>query len=1185
MPNKKSPNQPFSQNQLDFIVKLALSKIDETVYIIDESGIFLYVNSTGCSVLGYSEAEILSMSVWNIDPNISAEIFKTLWEAIVQRKNGFFETTHQKKDGSNFPVEISGNYFEYEGVGYVMSIARDITERKNHLSQIERILFAINHTDQAILIAKGEHGEVPVFTFANDKACEMLEYTYDELCNGMGPFLIDMEHSHQRSKLIEEQKSARFETSFKTKSDKVIPVEVSVTLYTQDEEQYGIILVKELSLLKQHEKTTQNLVENIPGFAYILEYNIHNKEEKFSYLCNTVAKFFGVSASEIRDDISCFYNQIDKDTLQSYKTALIDSACTLMPINTLLHIHHPVQGELWLEAHATPQSNTDGTIFWYGVMIDRTKRQEMEMALASQERNFHSLVENSPDNIIRWDLNGNYLYINPTYERTFGVLLSEVIGRSIPDTQMEVKAAVKRVCKTGEGESVRQEISTQESNVNFFHINIVPERDQAGKIVSILGVGRDMSEIYRLQDEMAYKEKQYRTLAENSLDVIIRYNLAGERVYINPMGEKLFGRKASDIIGKKATDYSPIPSEVAFMEKFYEVIRTGNPIETETEFTIPDGTKGWGHMRIIPEYDNEKNIISILTIGRDITKLKNQEKELLKRGERLKEAQEISLLGSWNWDIVANRVEWSHMAYEIYTPDNYPAEPSFVDFTASLHPEDADRVIAAVYSSFENDTPFDIEHRVVSISKGVRTVHAHGKVFRDDNGTPIRMMGTVQDITERKEIAKKMEYLAHHDMLIGLPNRILSQQKTEQAIEKVKLTQNKVGLLYIDLDGFKAINDTLGHTVGDAVLKKVAERIIENIRPNDILCRQGGDEFLLIMPDITFAKEVKFLSDKLIKLFDQTFEVQGHLLTTGASIGIALYPDHGDNFETLLKNADIAMYHAKNNGKNGYSFYNQQLNHHQIGVFKLQNDLKSALQHNEFLLHYQPQIDLKSQQVIGAEALIRWHHPQMGIIPPINFISIAESSGLIVQIGEWVIREACHQAAKWKNMGVTITVAVNISSIQFKRGDLEKIVKSAIADANIDPHCLELELTESILMHDTDNTLQTVRNLKAFGVQLSIDDFGTGYSSLAYLKRFVVDKLKIDQSFVRDIVSDQEDAIIVRTIIQMAKSLNLKTIAEGVENQDVLKIIESFGCEEVQGYHFDKPLSPDEFEKKYVYTQ
>lgn len=762
----------------------------------------------------------------------------------------------------------------------------------------------------------------------------MLGYSSEELCDGMGSISLDMEYSFERMKLIEEEKHGQFETFYKTKSNKIIPVEVTVNFFLQNEEQYKIIVVKDLSLLKQSEKTIHDLVENIYGFVFILEFNLNKKAEKFSYISETSADFLGINTKELKEDISLFYTKIDPDDFEHYQYALRQSLMTLFPLNVVLRITHPIRGQIWMEINAKPQIQSDGMTLWYGICIDKSDFYQMQEELVIREKQFRTLVESLPDNILRYDRECRAIYVSPAIERIGG------------------KDAVNML------------------------------------------MGKTPMEAHFLEDDT---------------------------------------------------------QAMMYQTKLKHTIETGERDEMELTTTMHHGSDMQIHLvRFIPELDTNGMIYGALAIG--------------------------------------------------------------------------------------------------------------------------------SDITERKATEKKIEHLAHHDPLIGLPNRFFAKKLAENAIQKAKDNKTMVALLYIDLDGFKAINDTLGHTIGDGVLRIVAERIRESLEEKDTLCRQGGDEFLVLVPNVVSLQEIKKISRKILDIFEYAVDVKDHLLTSSASIGVAIYPDHGDNYDSLLKNADMAMYQAKNNGKNSYSFYSQQLNHYIIGQFKLQNDIKSALNQGEFILHYQPQIDLSTQQVIGAEALIRWNHPQLGLISPMNFIPIAESSGLIVPIGEWVITRACLQAERWHAKGLNISVAVNISSVQFKRGNLEKIIKEVLYDTGINPKYFELELTESILIHDTEKTLQTVRNLKALGIQLSIDDFGTGYSSLAYLKRFAVDKLKIDQSFVRDIIQDHEDAIIVKTIIQMAKNLNLKTIAEGVESQEILSILELLGCDEVQGYYFAKPMEALAFE-------
>jgi diguanylate cyclase (GGDEF)-like protein/PAS domain S-box-containing protein len=495
-----------------------------------------------------------------------------------------------------------------------------------------------------------------------------------------------------------------------------------------------------------------------------------------------------------------------------------------------------------------------------------------------------------------------------------------------------------------------------------------------------------------------------------------------------------------------------------------------------------------------------------------------------------------------------------------------------------IHPEDFLRFQSKIKRLFTHPEPFHAEYRICHPKEGTLWFETRATPIHNADGR-VQWHGITLDITDRKMVTKQIEFMAQHDALTGLPNRIMARSRMYEAIEHAKASNTKVALLFIDLDGFKTINDSLGHTIGDAMILAVAQRLGRRLSNSDILSRQGGDEFLIILPNVISHTDALAVAKNIIAEFEDSFVIKSQELSTSASVGIALYPDHGETFEELLQNADTAMYQAKELGKNDCCMFSKRMHRKMVQQLKIENDLKNALSNREFALFYQPKIDLARHAIIGVEALLRWKHPTLGMISPSEFIPIAESSGLIVAIGQWVIEEACAQAAAWRKQGIEFDVAVNISAIQFKRGNLDTIVKNALNSSGIPSHTLELELTESTMMRNIEHTLQSVQALKSLGVQLSIDDFGTGYSSLAYLKRFAVDKLKIDQSFVRDIVLDQEDSVIVQTIIQMAKNLNLRTIAEGVENADVLEKIKVFGCDEVQGFHFAKPMPNDELER------
>ncbi len=449
--------------------------------------------------------------------------------------------------------------------------------------------------------------------------------------------------------------------------------------------------------------------------------------------------------------------------------------------------------------------------------------------------------------------------------------------------------------------------------------------------------------------------------------------------------------------------------------------------------------------------------------------------------------------------------------------------------------------------------------------------------LRDQEGRVSAILCTYEDITERKASEEHTRFLVYHDGLTELPNHLLAFDRLQQAMAYADREGSKVALLFLDLDNFKTINDSLGHTIGDKLLREVASRLRQCVRDTDTVSRQGGDEFLIVVPALSDTEASAPVLDKLLQSIHMPMEIDGHELSTTVSIGIAMFPDDGRDFESLMKKADTAMYQAKEAGRNTYCFFNKHMNDDVLENLQMRSGLGRALERGEFTLHYQPQIDLHSGTLVGVEALVRWQHPTLGLVPPGRFIPVAEETGMIVGIGEWVMQEACRQAAAWQQAGhPKMSMAVNLSAIQFKRGDVEKTVMRALAQSGLDPALLELELTESILIRDTESILATVQRIKLLGVMLSIDDFGTGYSSLSYLKRFSVDKLKIDQSFIRHLATDPDDAAIVRAVVQMARSLGLRTIAEGVEDERVLKYLRIYHCDEAQGYHIARPMPAEE---------
>jgi diguanylate cyclase (GGDEF)-like protein/PAS domain S-box-containing protein len=1010
----------------------------------------------------------------------------------------------------------------------------------------------------------------------NSAFCNLYGYTIDEIqklsCSDLFAYDGIRQSGTFQTKLFDEGYAISF--SFQHRKDETVfpaTIEAMVVKNMDSSPRYILINIWDKTEELKHINEIQmlgNALNSADEAIYMI-----TSEGQFLYANKGACKMLGYSREEFL----------------SMKLSDIDSNTTL--INKIVNKEHNF---IFESQHSSKKGRTiaveispnvfykEDTPYIILTVHDITERKMQETTIIAREREFRTLTENSPDIIIRYDLTGKRIYVNPSAEYVFGCNASEIIGTKffenspIPDIS-DFKRAFNSVVLSKKSEELEHPYKMVDGNIGWMQNRIVPEFDKEGNLSTIIAIGHDISMLKEYEKTLLARELEFRTLAENSPDVIIRYDLTGKRIYVNPMAEKLSGFSADQLVGKRFNTNSPFQDLSNFYELFKHVITTKKSVDFEQEFVTFQGVKGWGHILVVPEFDPIGNIVSIIIIGRNITNRKRQEDILRQKEQYLKEAQSIAKVGNWIVTYPDMILEYSDEITKILeiSLNNTLNEQEFYEILyKQIHPEERDLIRKQFENILSNQSPFDMEFRLLFTDKRIKYIHHRIETIYDIQGNPLRSIGIFQDITDQKIIEKKMEFLALHDPLIGLPNRIFAKKIGDEVIFK----NASAALLYIDLDEFKTFNDTLGHSVGDTILTMVADRFKQLLQPEHILCRQGGDEFLIIISNIVSITEIENFVKTLLTKCEEPLLIDEHLLIISATIGISLYPKDGENFETLLRNADMAMYQAKHESKNSYQFYNHLLFQQQIEHFTLKNELKSALDNNEFLLAYQPQIDLATKRIIGVEALIRWKNPQKGILSPTHFISLAESTGLIIPIGEWVIREACFQAAYWKKRGIDTVVAVNISSVQFKDNSLKEIVKQSIENANILPNQLELELTESILIDDTEIILDTVRSIKALGVKLSIDDFGTGYSSLAYLKKFAVDKLKIDQSFIRDILVDQEDRIIVQTIIQMAHNLNLRTIAEGVENQETFSLLNSFGCDEIQGYFFSKPITSDDFE-------
>jgi diguanylate cyclase (GGDEF)-like protein/PAS domain S-box-containing protein len=816
------------------------------------------------------------------------------------------------------------------------------------------------------------------------------------------------------------------------------------------------------------------------------------------------------------------------------------------------------------------------------------------------------------------------------------------------------------------------------------------------RAIFVTAIERPYRELHESQKTLYEKNQWFDSIIENIPHMIFLKHASDLRYALfNKAGEKLTGLSREKLLGHNDYDFFPKEQAEFFIKKDMETLKRDEIVDiSEETIDTPAGTRIL-HTKKLTLKDVDGNPSYLLGISEDITERKQIEKFL-------HESQVIAGLGSYVLDIQAGAWTSSDVLDSLFGIDDKYVR-SIEGWKKLIHPDDWVRVNHHFQDEvIRQKKPFNQEYRIIRNDDfKERWVHGLGKLEFDAKGILLRMVGTIQDITDRKlssnslqklslaveqspnsivitdingkiEYVNKMfttvtgysfdeaigqnpkilksnetlpsiysemwecltsgkiwngelvnrkkdgstyiesatispvkqadgtvtnyvaikeditqkkkaeariEHLAHFDQLTGLPNRVMLNDRVTYLLNMAQRNNEPLTVMFLDLDHFKNINDTLGHTAGDQLLIAVAKRIKMAIRDEDTVSRLGGDEFILLFPD-TDANTAMHIATKLIEAVSKPSIIESHELIITPSIGIAIYPDDGKDFETLLKNADTAMYKVKNHSRNNFNFFTQEMQQHLARNLQLVNAMRHALSRNELEVYYQPQISIEDGRIVGAEALLRWNHPELGMISPAEFIPIAEDSGQIIEIGEWVLRSAVLQMKQWIDEGFgPMIIAVNISAVQFRQTNLIQLITNILKEAQLPSQYLELELTEAVTMSDPKAAIDVMNTLHGQGVRMSIDDFGTGYSSLSYLKQFKVYKLKIDQSFIRNITEDSEDRAIVSAIIDMANNLGLHTIAEGVETSEQLSFLRLHGCNEVQGYYFSKPLPAKEFLK------
>ncbi|MDF2633299.1 MAG: hypothetical protein K0R78_173 [Pelosinus sp.] len=659
-------------------------------------------------------------------------------------------------------------------------------------------------------------------------------------------------------------------------------------------------------------------------------------------------------------------------------------------------------------------------------------------------------------------------------------------------------------------------------------------------------------------------------------DIVAKLNHQGIIEYITPSCKKLTGYNIDQLVGKRFFDFiHPNDSEKA-QKSFSAFLATNEPRSVCYRYIHASGQVRWLESLREKLYEDGV-VVGVVFAARDVTDRIRAEQDATVLEDNYQAIFSSVNDGIIIYDVESlNMIEANHKACEIFglSKDNLLLT-RLQDFGTGETPYTQEEALTWFQKAIQGETPLydwkikNSQGEYVDLEVSLKYTMLGGKW---------RMLAVVRDISERECAKEKIYRLVNFDTLTKLPNKTLFNDRLHIAMAHAKRNREQLAVLFLDLDRFKIINDSLGHHVGDLVLQEVAERLQLCIRDEDTVCRMSADEFIILLTDIEKSSNITKIITRMTATLSMPFIVGENELRITSSIGISIYPHNGHTPEVLVKHAELAMYHGKENGRNNYQFFTESLNEVVSERLSLENSLRLAIERNEFVLYYQPQIDINTSKLIGVEALIRWNHPQNGLISPAKFIPVAEDTGLIIPIGEWVLREVCQQHFTWLDFGLPgIQIAVNVSAIQFQEKQFFFTLQEILRSYNMNPAYLELELTEGILMRDATTATKELHSLKRLGVKLSIDDFGTGYSSLQYLSQFPIDKLKIDQTFIRAMTTHASSLAIVESITSLADKLHIKVIAEGVENNEELKILQKCGCNEVQGYYFSKPLPADKF--------
>jgi diguanylate cyclase (GGDEF)-like protein/PAS domain S-box-containing protein len=928
----------------------------------------------------------------------------------------------------------------------------------------------------------------------------------------------------------------------------------------------------------QSEERYRSIIEQMADGYFETDLN-----GKFTFVNDTECRITGYSREElIGNDSRLFADKINYQTL--YRL-FVDVYKTDKPITAHdIELATKVGKKAIHEISVSLIKNKEGTITGFrGISREITERRLAEEALRQSEEKYRTIIESINDAYYEADLSGKLIFFNDMFCKHLGYSQEELMGKNSRIFQDDVnfEKTVKfynNVYQTEIPDILEMECIRKNKTIGFYQLSLALMRDNNGKKIGFRGISRDTTKRRQMESLLKQSEEKYRTILEDMNDGYFEVDFSGKYIFVTETNARLIKYSPEELLGKNSSEYMVKEDIPVVHEAFNNIYKTGKPQRNIIYRALhKDGAIGIAELAGFPLKNEKGDIIGFRGIARDITERKQMEEQILQSEERYRTIIEQMEDGYFETDLsgrftFVNDAECRNTGY---------SREEIIGKKSSLFADEKTfkelfNLFSTIYSTGK---PIKAHDLALFKKDGTRSYNEISvALIRNSQGEPVGFRGIARDVTERKRQEEKIQYLATHDGLTGLPNRVMFGQLLNHAIQGAKRYNRKLAVFFIDLDRFKIINDTLGHEAGDQLLQEIAARFRQTLRAMDVVARLGGDEFVVMIEEINDVGQATTVAHKLLAAAMKPVSIMSQECRVTASIGVSIYPKDGDDEQSLMKNADIAMYFAKEEGKNNFQLYSTDIKPQSVERLSIETQLRFAPERNVLALAYQAKLDFKTGAITGVEALLRWNNPKLGQVTPIQFIPVAEETGLIVPIGRWVYKTACMQNVAWQKDGLPpVCMAVNLSLRQLVDENLIEDIETALKDSGMAPELLELEITESMVMHNPGRMIAVLAQIKKLGVRLAIDDFGTGYSSLAQIKHFPVDTLKVDRSFIRNIPENTEDKAIAEAIIAMGKTLSLTVVAEGVETQEQMDFLRQRSCDEMQGFYFSKPIPPDEF--------